>query len=196
MAELPAGLADVPILRFAGDVTAVWYDQLDQRWRQPGHVLGGITGSDALFVLEVLAVPSPADPHARPWEPFASALDMDVSGQRIGWLGDWGGAYATDPGILETCEAALGTFADLGCPVEPVSPPFSADLLWDAWITLRCWSRAAGLGDRGGRTAAAGDVVLGAGVIGPARNVDGGDGAEVLAPVAHADHGDVHARAV
>jgi hypothetical protein len=54
--DLPAGFADVPILRFAGDVTSVWYDQLDQRWRQPGHVLGGITGSDALFVLEVLAV--------------------------------------------------------------------------------------------------------------------------------------------
>lgn len=102
---------------------------------------------DLARLLEVLAVPSPADPHARPWEPFASALDADVAGLRIGWLGDWGGAYATDPGILETCEAALGTFADLGCRVEPVSPPFPADLLWDAWITLRTWSRVAGLGD-------------------------------------------------
>lgn len=53
--QLPSGHAQVPVVRFAGDVTAVWYDQLDRRWRQPGHVLGGITGSDALFVLEVLA---------------------------------------------------------------------------------------------------------------------------------------------
>ncbi|MFN7269891.1 MAG: amidase [Cereibacter sp.] len=102
---------------------------------------------DLARLLEVLAVPSPADPHARPWEPFASVLDADVAGQRIGWLGDWGGAYVTDPGILETCEAALGTFADLGCRVEPVSPPFPAGRLWDAWITLRTWSRVAGLGD-------------------------------------------------
>jgi hypothetical protein len=56
VADLPAGYGGVQVLRFTGDVTAVWVDQLDRRWRQPGHVLGGITGSDALFVLEVLAV--------------------------------------------------------------------------------------------------------------------------------------------
>lgn len=54
-AHIPQDHAGVPVLRFAGDVTSVWYDQLDRRWREPGHVLGGITGSDALFVLEVLA---------------------------------------------------------------------------------------------------------------------------------------------
>lgn len=52
---VPPGHEGVPLLRFAGDVTQVWYEHLDRRWRQPGHVLGGITGSDALFVLEVLA---------------------------------------------------------------------------------------------------------------------------------------------
>jgi len=40
---------------FSGDVTAVWFDVLDLRWRQPGYLLGGITGQDALFVLERLA---------------------------------------------------------------------------------------------------------------------------------------------
>lgn len=54
-AQFPADQGGVPLLRFAGDVTRVWYDTLDRRWREPGHVLGGITGSDALFVLEVLA---------------------------------------------------------------------------------------------------------------------------------------------
>ena len=54
-AVIPAEQAGVPVLRFAGDVTRVWYDVLDRRWRQPGYVLGGITGSDALFVLEMLA---------------------------------------------------------------------------------------------------------------------------------------------
>ena len=40
---------------FTGDVTRIWFERLDLRWRQPGFLLGGITGSDALFVLETLA---------------------------------------------------------------------------------------------------------------------------------------------
>lgn len=39
-----------------GDVTALWYHTLDGIWRRPGFVLAGITGTDALFVLERLAV--------------------------------------------------------------------------------------------------------------------------------------------
>lgn len=45
----------VPAARFAGDVTRLWTGQLDAAFRGKGFVLGGITGSDALFVLEVLA---------------------------------------------------------------------------------------------------------------------------------------------
>ena len=42
-------------LYFDGDLTSIWYNFLDQKWRKPGFVLGGITGKDALFVLETLA---------------------------------------------------------------------------------------------------------------------------------------------
>lgn len=52
--EAPEGLA-ATIHTIDGDVTKLWFDRLDLRWRQPGFVLGGITGADALFVLEVLA---------------------------------------------------------------------------------------------------------------------------------------------
>lgn len=45
----------IPVMRFAGDVTNIWYDHLDMRWRNRGYVVGGITGCDALFVLETLA---------------------------------------------------------------------------------------------------------------------------------------------
>lgn len=38
-----------------GDVTALWYDRLDLAWRAPGPVIAGMTGEDALFVLERLA---------------------------------------------------------------------------------------------------------------------------------------------
>jgi len=45
----------VAIHAIDGDVTALWYETLDPVWRKPGFVLGGITGRDALFVLETLA---------------------------------------------------------------------------------------------------------------------------------------------
>ena len=38
-----------------GDVTSLWYEVLDPVWRKRGFMLGGITGRDALFVLETLA---------------------------------------------------------------------------------------------------------------------------------------------
>lgn len=40
---------------FDGDVTGLWFETLDPLWRRPGFVVGGITGKDALFVLETLA---------------------------------------------------------------------------------------------------------------------------------------------
>lgn len=56
---------------------------------------------------------------------------------RIGWLGDWGGAHATEPGILDLAEAALARMEALGWSVEPVAPPLPADQLWDSWTALR-----------------------------------------------------------
>ena len=38
-----------------GDVTKLWTGLLDDAWRQPGFIVAGTTGSDALFVLEQLA---------------------------------------------------------------------------------------------------------------------------------------------
>lgn len=53
-AELPE-VTKARVLRFSGDVTRVWYDEIDQRWRRPGFVLAGITGSHTLFLLEMMA---------------------------------------------------------------------------------------------------------------------------------------------
>lgn len=50
-----AGISAPRMFTIDGDVTQLWYQTLDPIWRQPGFVLGGVTGSDALFVLEVLA---------------------------------------------------------------------------------------------------------------------------------------------
>jgi amidase len=92
---------------------------------------------DLAHLLEVLAGENPETPFPRAPEAFADRLHIDPRGLRIGWLGDWGGAYATEPGILAQCEAGLAVLQDLGATVEPVTPPFPAEKLWFAWITLR-----------------------------------------------------------
>jgi hypothetical protein len=38
-----------------GDVTDVWYHQLDQRWRQGPAPIAGVTDANSLFVLDHLA---------------------------------------------------------------------------------------------------------------------------------------------
>jgi amidase len=102
----------------------------------------GRTVEDVVRLLEVLAGPNPAVPFGRTNEAFADGLDIDVKGLRIGWLGDWGGAYAMELGILSLCEQALGVFADLGAQVERVAAPFPAAELWHSWITLRAMLNA------------------------------------------------------
>jgi amidase len=97
---------------------------------------------DVARLLEVLAGPNPEVPFGRGAEPYSGWLDAPVKGTRIGWLGDWGGAYPCEPGILETCEAALKVFEGAGCVVEAVPPPFPAERLWQSWTTLRAMLNA------------------------------------------------------
>ncbi len=81
------------------------------------------TIEDVALLLQVQAGPNPEVPFDRPNEAFANLLDVDMRGKRIAWLGDWGGAYPMEPGILDLCEAGLQVFADMGAVVEPVAPP-------------------------------------------------------------------------
>lgn len=97
---------------------------------------------DLQLLLSVLAGPNPRAPFGRT-DCLPDTLEpADLRGLRIGWLGDWGGAYPTEPGILDRCEAALATFEDLGARVDPVAPPFPAEKLWSAWTTLRAMLNA------------------------------------------------------
>jgi amidase len=73
-----------------------------------------------------------------------SGLEAGVHGKRIGWLGDWGGAYPMEPGILEACEGGLRVLEDLGAVVEVLAPPFPAEKLWLSWVTLRAMLNAGG----------------------------------------------------
>ena len=99
---------------------------------------------DIAWLLQTLSGPDYRQPAGRSFDAASLDLNPDVTGKRIGWLGDWGGAYAYEDGIAELCEASLTVFEKLGAIVEPVAPPFPAEKIWEAWITLRSWAHAAG----------------------------------------------------
>ncbi len=97
---------------------------------------------DVARLLQVQAGPNPSVPFCRAGQNFGDLLESDMQGgdmrgKRIGWLGDWGGAYPMEPGIVALCETALLVFAAMGARVEALPPPFAATDLWRAWVTLR-----------------------------------------------------------
>ena len=102
------------------------------------------TVEDLARFLAVLAGENPETPFPRAVPDLLSGLEAGVKGLRIGWLADWGGAYAMEPGILEICETALQGLAAMGAEVEPLPPPFPAEKLWSAWVTLRAMLNAGG----------------------------------------------------
>ena len=59
---------------------------------------------------------------------------------RIGWLGDWDGHLAMEPGLLDTVRSALGRLEAAGLAVvEPIALGFDPARLWRAWMTWRHW---------------------------------------------------------
>lgn len=93
---------------------------------------------DLAALLAVLAGPDPLHPGGAVFK--AGEPRDDLSGLRIGRLGDWGGAYAMEPGILDLCADALQQMEDLGAIVEPVPPLFPAEALWESWVALRAFA--------------------------------------------------------
>ncbi|WP_209833699.1 amidase [Ruegeria sp. HKCCE3926] len=100
---------------------------------------------DLGVLLDVISGPDPRLPLAVESAPVSPVTAAELQGLRIGWLGDWGGAFPTDPGILDICKDAMGVFETRGARVEDIAPPFDAEKLWISWITLRSFSVAAGL---------------------------------------------------
>ena len=95
---------------------------------------------------DVMRGADPRLPLSRDGAGLAAALTGDLPRQRLGWLGDWGGAFPCEAGILAQSEAALRQMADLGHEVTEVSAPFDADAMWESWTTLRSFAVAASLG--------------------------------------------------
>ena len=102
--------------------------------------VNGPMGRNVADVAALLATQSghdPRDPLSLASEGLAFDADRDLSGARIGWLGDFGGYLPFEPGVLELCRASLDVFRRLGCRVEDVPPGFDMARLWQIWRTLR-----------------------------------------------------------
>jgi len=69
-------------------------------------------------------------------------VDTPKRPPRVGWLGDWDGAFAMDPRLLDLAEDALRVMETLGWPIEPLSPPMTASALWQSWTDLRSFTVA------------------------------------------------------
>ncbi len=113
----------------------------------------GVTGPMARTVADLallLSVQAGGDPRA-PLSPpadglgFLATLGAEMKGKRIAWLGDFGGAAACEPDVLEVCRSALKTFGDLGCVVDEALPDMAPDPVWRAFVRLRWWQAGAGL---------------------------------------------------
>jgi len=64
----------------------------------------------------------------------------DLTGYRIGWMGDYEGYLATEPGVIELCEAALLSLTPHGVIVEEIQPRYDMARLWQTWLTFRHWA--------------------------------------------------------
>lgn len=96
---------------------------------------------DLELLLAIQSEHDPRHPHSSgPYRPQAPGRKL-----RIGWAADWGGAYPTEPGVLDLCEAAMRVFEGMGHHVTAIKPPFPAEALWEAWTTLRSWTIAGNL---------------------------------------------------
>ena len=62
--------------------------------------------------------------------------------QRIGWIGDAGGHYPMEQGMLSLCESALMELERQGSEVATIELTFDMPKLFNAWTTLRSFEMA------------------------------------------------------
>lgn len=99
---------------------------------------------DLAALLDTMTGADPAQPLSSSPEATLPMLATQLAPQRIGYMGNWDGAFPYEKGIAELSAAALQQMAKLGHQVTEIPAPFDADLMWDSWITLRSFSVAGG----------------------------------------------------
>jgi amidase len=76
---------------------------------------------------------------------FRQNLQSQYKGKRIAWGGDLSGKTPCEPGVLDVCKTAVGTFSELGCHVEEAHPDYDLDAVWRAVVKLRGWQQGVSL---------------------------------------------------
>ncbi|SDS81511.1 amidase [Nocardioides scoriae] len=121
----------------------------DELWLSQGGVDGPVarTAADLAALFGTLAGPDVRDPLSTgpargPRGDLAELVAPDLTGQRVGWLGDLGGYLPVEPEVMRVCERALHGFEDLGMEVLPRALPAHGrfrgpDDLWSAWLPWR-----------------------------------------------------------
>ncbi len=107
----------------------------------------GARTADIALMLSVQAGYDPRLPQLDPAGPggLRGGPWSVISGVRIAWAGDFGGRIPFDPGVLETCRAALAAFEDVGCFVDEAVPEFDIEQVWNDWGVLRAFTVSANL---------------------------------------------------
>ncbi|WP_223198498.1 amidase [Solihabitans fulvus] len=97
------------------------------------------TVADLALLLSVIAGPDERSPIAieQPGSVFAAPLERDLTGLRVAWAPDLGGAIPVDPAVRSVLESQVAVFEDLGCRVEEASPDLSG--AEEVFRTLRAW---------------------------------------------------------
>lgn len=67
---------------------------------------------------------------------FAEPLARDVSGTRIGWLGDMGG-IPMQAGMLDLCLSGLRRLEAAGCQIQEASLGIGRETIWSSFVALR-----------------------------------------------------------
>ena len=104
----------------------------------------GMNVEDTIRLLDTMAGFDPRAPMMMRDElpGFDAYRVRELEGLRIGWMGDYDGYLATEPGVLDLCERSLSILETHGVRVERFLPDFDMDRLWQCWLTLRHWSHA------------------------------------------------------
>jgi len=114
----------------------VYYQQLSTAGPMGRNV------EDTIRLLHTMAGYDARNPMSlrEPVQPFEDYRPVNLTGYRIGWMSDYDGYLAMEPGVIDTCELALKSFESTGARVENCHPEFDMHRLWQTWLTLRHWS--------------------------------------------------------
>ena len=102
--------------------------------------------ADMAALLDVMTGADPREPLGRDAPATLAGIEDTPSGLKIGWLGDWDGAFPYADGISDISQQALAQMAGMGHKVESLPAPFDAEAMWRSWIDLRSFAIAGGLG--------------------------------------------------